>query len=381
MSTTRRSAQPTPEPGDVAARLQRAEFVRVLARTDGDAVAAAGLLARALDRQGTPFQVSPTDSRAQRARRIERSGGEATTIAIGTADAADVTIADAEASTTAAAIVRELDEAPNPVLTLAGSLATGDDPGDHPDLLATAREQGIERRPGVGVPTTDLADGLAHSMAFRAPFSGDRDAAAEALDAIDVPTETDDDADRRAVASLVAIEATSGRTPERAAEAIERVLRPHGIAGAFATVEGYADVLDSVAREQPGTAIALALGADVADAALDAWRTHARRLHRGLDDAQTGRYDGLFVVHVGTAPTASAARLVCDTESPEPIVLAIGETEASLAARDDHDVRAATDALAEATDGSADGTARLGTVRFERTPDEIDLIDVVRGEP
>ncbi len=56
MSATGREPTPATSPGDLAGSLREAAFVRLVSDATGEALAATGLLARALD--DTPFQAS-----------------------------------------------------------------------------------------------------------------------------------------------------------------------------------------------------------------------------------------------------------------------------------------------------------------------------------
>jgi len=58
MSTTGRNQAPAPAPSDLADSLAGAAFVRLVSDATGAALAATGVLARALDAAGTPFQAS-----------------------------------------------------------------------------------------------------------------------------------------------------------------------------------------------------------------------------------------------------------------------------------------------------------------------------------
>lgn len=399
---------------DVAAAVRDATFVRILARTDGDAIAAAGLLATACRSTGVPFQVRVT-------RPLEETGGDADagvhddqqTILVGVAaepddagnagesggpDVALTGEADTAVSVAAFETAQSLGANPDPVLALAGAVSRGTVPGADgtEPMLALARERGrIERRPGIAIPTADLADGLAHTTLAAGPFSGDHDAATAALTDRDLPTHRTDGggspddsgesdgtvAIDRAVASFFAISvATAEGAVPRAADRVERALRPYAIrdggegnasfaSGSFATVGGYADVLDAVAREDPGTGVALALGHDAAhDAALSAWRDHARAVHRQLRAATTERYDGLFVARVETDDLGrlrTIARLVCDFRSPEPVALVVGETGAAAASVEPQDLGAVVERAVDAVDGAGRGDPRRAQARFD----------------
>jgi hypothetical protein len=170
----------------------------------------------------------------------------------------------------------------------------------------------------------------------------DGDAVDDVADAAAI-ADADDEA-RRSIASRVAL-AVAGdddATP-RAADAVERALRPYATPEApLATLGGFADVLTATARERPGTGVALALGHGGGDAALDAWREHGRAVHSALDSATTARHDGVFVVRapdeLGAAETpgrlATLARLARDFRSPEPLVVAVGDGIVAISARE-----------------------------------------------
>ncbi|WP_231754679.1 hypothetical protein, partial [Halapricum sp. CBA1109] len=305
MSTTGRPTSEPPSPSDIAPRLRDAGFVRLVAAADGDALAAAGVLADALDALAVPFQLTvarPWD-------RADRTTDADLTVALGgPATDADVAITGhgQPASHTAFEVSGQPASTPTPCWRWPASRP----PTARP---ATSPSRRRRNRPGVAVPTDDTADGLAHSTLFHAPFSGDPEAATAALSDVDTDAE---DADRR-VASLLALSVVGDdETTPRGADAVERALRPYD-GGPFGTVGGYADVLDAVAKADPGTAAALALGAGVETAALDAWRDHARAAHEAIRTATTGRYDGLTVLRSEAAmPVATVTRLVRDYRAP-----------------------------------------------------------------
>jgi hypothetical protein len=369
---TARSAESTSATA-LASALRDAPFVRVFAAADGDALAASGVLARACRDLGVPFQVRV---RGRDAATID----DGVTLAVGASapgDAADdltVLREETPASLRAYEAASELAADPDPVLALAGVAAAGHVPGagESDVLLTRASESGdLVRRPGVAVPTDDLADGLAHTTLAHAPFSGDVDDARAALSALSLDSSLED-RDHRAVASLLAI-AVAGApmaTP-RGARTVERAVRPYATPNApFATLGGYADVLDVVARERPGTAVALALGHDAADPALDAWRAHAANAHGALREATTARYDGVFVARLPsrTAPgrLVTAARLCRDFRSPEPVALVVGDGAAAVASTGPAPLAAALDAGVEAAGPDAPGSdATDGEVRAD----------------
>jgi hypothetical protein len=351
----------------------------VLARADGDSLAASGLLARACRELGVPFQV-----RTAPVPTVDHASDESLVVVVGTADATGGDFAlgttDTPASVTAFAAARELGTDPDPVVALAGVVAAGSVPGaDGSDaaLDAAAEAALVDRRPGVAVPVADVGDGIAHTTLAHGPFSGAVESVRADLAALDLPAELDADAHRR-VASLAAIQTATadGATP-RAAEAVERLLRPYATPAAhFATVGGFADVLDAVARERPGTGVALALGHEARDAALSAWREHALVAHDALRSATTGRYDGLFVARVDADTPAPAlgtvARLCRDFRSPEPTVLVVGEGSAAAAATDDAatDVGSALATAAGQFDGTGGGRPTAGDARFDASTED-----------
>ncbi|MCT9096389.1 exonuclease RecJ [Haloarchaeobius sp. HME9146] len=384
MSHSSRTADgPADAASDIAGALERASFVHVVARADGDAVAAAGLVARALGDVGTPFQVSvgrTVDARTERVVRNERDP-ETTALVVGSSEseAYHLDPDDEPASVAAWRLAGELGGAPDSVLALAGAVAAGVTPGAGATerLVDAAETSGrLVRRPGLAIPTEDVADGLAASTLVHAPFSGERAVADELVADLDLdtPDETQGDAEtqldddaRRTLASLVAVETVGADdATTRAGDVLERALRPYTTPdGRFATVGGLADVLDCAAVGAPGTGVALALGHDVREGALDAWRETAHEAHEAVREATTHRYDGVFVARVDEAPVQVAARLVRDFRSPEPVALVVGDDEAAAAAVDDRDLAGVAARTVTQTGGSADGTPRTAYATFE----------------
>ena len=355
-------------PDALADVLADAPFARLVATDDGDALAAAGLLARALRAVGTPFQVRVSRDPVP----DDVDGDVAVTVGV---DRGPHSIPGTgrPASTDAFSVSRALGIDPDPVVALAGVVAAGSVPGTDGsgDALDAAESSGrVRRRPGVALPTADLADGLAASTLFRAPYSGNPEAAQATLAELGLPADLDEDAYRR-LASLVAVDVVDADDAStRAASAVERALRPYATDGPFETVGGYADVLDALALEAPGTGIALALDADPNDglrtAALDAWRSHGLATHRAIAGATTGRYDGCVVARVDAPRSVlpTVARLVRDYRSPEPVAVVVDESAGRLAA-------AATEPLglgdacrsaANEFDGTGWGTADRGGI-------------------
>ncbi|MEZ3117132.1 hypothetical protein RYH80_14545, partial [Halobaculum sp. MBLA0147] len=402
-------AEPGPDP--VATALADADLLRVAARPTGDAVAAAGLLARAARATDTPFHVRTTWATT-----VPAGDGRAVSVGWDAPDAVGLSTAGGRPlSVAAAAAVRSAGLDPDPVLALAGTVAAGADPGvvgaRQTDASGTAddaaasgtgtlveaatRHDAVERRPGVAAPTPDPVDGLVHSTLAWTPVAGDRDAAAalvrEAGGAVSDGGVDADEVDpevRRTVASVVALDATAD-APSRAVAAVERALRPYVTpAGPFETVGGFGDVLAATARTDPGRAVALAVGADgVAESALARWRAHGRTVHALSSSPRTARYDGVSVVRVdpdaapddGVAVRAAlpaVARLASAFHAPEPTTLVVGGSSAvvvtTASARTARDllataVAAATDATDAGDTSGADprvvGGARLAELR------------------
>ncbi|WP_336361351.1 exonuclease RecJ [Haladaptatus sp. ZSTT2] len=372
MSATGRTGPDAPDASEIAALCRDADFVRFVAHADGDALAATGLIARALSDAGVPFQASV--ARSGNLARPDNTDDVTTLLVGGTHPSYDGAIAASTepASVLAEAAARELAADPDPVLALAGVVAAEGHPSEYAEVLDRAQSRDlVTQRPGVGIPTADLANGLAHTTLAHASFSGNEGAVTASLADLELPVDLDTRAQRR-LASLLALETVSadGATP-RAAEAVERALHPHATDGPFTTVEGFADVLDVVAREAPGTALALALGHDVKTPALDAWRAHAKRAHTALRGATTGRYDGLFVARIESAegepaPVRTTARLLRDFRSPEPVALVVSEGKAAACATEEQgQIGEQMATAATAVSGTGGGRDRQGYAEFE----------------
>lgn len=373
MSTADRPTESASAASDIAEICRDAEFVRLVATADGDALAATGVLGRALAATDRPFQasvVAPTAT-AERATEVDA------TITLGRADTtADATIPPGArpASEVAFRAANELGSA-DAVLALAGATVVDTTPSGR---LREAAD--VERRPGIATPTSDLTDGLAYGTRLHAPFSGDPESVRSALADCNLVLAAEDadgmaEDDQRRLASMTALRTVGADdASQRAADRVGAALRPYE-GGPFGTVEGYGDVLDAVARVRPGTGVALALGHDTRETSLDAWRTHGERAHRALGAATTGRYDGLFVAR-GTAadqglpdaeaiPVATVARLLRDFRSPEPVALFVTDGRAAAAAVADCQLGATMDVAVETVGGHAAGTGRRAQATFE----------------
>ncbi len=352
MATTGRTAAAT-EP-DAESVLSDADFVRVAAAPTGGSIAAAAMLADVCEERGVPYQVRATRGTP------DSEAADASLVAVGVeSPAADAVFAE-DAPNAAFGAARAVGADPDPVLAFAGALADGIEPSE--DVRDAAD---LTRRPGVGIPTADLAAGLAHSTRVHASFSGDEQAAGATLAELGLPPELDEAA-RRRLASVVALDATDAGTA-RAADSVAGVLRPHETPdGPFETVEGYADVLGALAWAAPGLGVALALGAVDSPAALDAWRDHATDAHAAVRRADPSRYSAVEVVEADAAqPTV--ARLVRDYRAREPAVLVVGDDTGALAT---------TDADARDVLPNGAGTSTLAVADAEH---EADLVETVRG--
>jgi len=380
MATTSADA---PAPDAAAAALDGAAFVRLFGAADGDSLAASALLAAALRDAGVPFHV-----RIAAGPTTEPPAADGVSLALGreapSADASLPRSAAEPASSRAFSVAREAGLDPDPVLALAGVVAAGRDPAAGcPPAMEAAREDGrLERRSGIAVPTADLAVGLAASTLFVAPYSGDIPAARERLAAVS-PRSPPTEADRRRLASLVAVDVAGHEDASRhAATAVERALRPYAIRGPAATLAGYADALDALALREPALGVAFALGGN--DAALDAWRDHGLAAQRAVSDARLGRYDGSIVARVDARPDVlpTVARLLRDFRSPEPTAFVSttgpdGDVHAAAASRDPVGVDDAMATAAAEFGGTADGTASRARGRFEG--DHAPVAAAVRG--
>ncbi|QDX41307.1 hypothetical protein [Salarchaeum sp. JOR-1] len=358
------------ESAALAERVRDAAFVYAVAHADGDSLAAAGQLARACDALETPYQVSLVRSRSSARSRVASVAASDTALAVGVdaGEGAHPLDADGPSALAAYAVADRLaTDATDPALAIAGAVSAGWTPqGDLLDAVS------VTRRPGVGIPVADLADGLAHSTRLSGSFSGDEGMAGALLAELGLPAELDADAHRR-LASRVALDVTDG-APASAVDALSGVLRPHVVDDAsFETVEGCADVLDAVARTAPGVGAAFALGrGDRADV-LDAWRDAANTVHAALAAAEPERYSGLVTVDAGDADPWLVARLARDFHSVEPAALALGDESASLATTD-ADARRVLAAVVGADHVGGRGDLAASTHLTD------DLAETVRGE-
>lgn len=352
MATMDRPSGTAAGASDIAATCAEADFLHLVARADGDALAAAGILAAACDRQGTPFHVRVARTEAAAETLLGGADDAATTLALGLASADPVSLNAYHAAA-------DLGASPDPMLAIAGVVAGGTVTSTIDDRLLG--KAGLDRRAGITIPVEDVAEGLAFTTYAHAPFSGDREAATEALE--DVAEVTG-----RSEASLLAMASVGpDETPARAGVAIERALRPYA-GGPFETAGGFADVLNALAREAPGIGIALALNGEGRDEAVAIWRDRSARVHQAVREAGTARYDGLVVARVD-GPVEPTSRVLRDFRSPEPVVLAVADGEAGVAAHDQA-IGGPLATAAEAAGGSALSRGTRGFATFDADREE-----------
>jgi hypothetical protein len=354
------------EPAALAGHLRGAECVRIVSRADGDGLAAAAIFGDALATLGVPRHLSMARAREAAAPRFEAAG---TALAPGFADLGPACPRDS-AALWAFETARELGADPDPGLALAGAIAAGA-PLQGAALKAVSQD-GLERRPGVASPTTDVAEGLAYSGLLHAPFSGDEDAAAAFLDELDRPTGQTDDS-RTDLASAVALAATEDRISNRAVSQLHGALAPHPSPTDFATIEGYGDVLRAAARVEPGAALAATLGTVDAELLLDKWRSYGSDLHRAIEDlpADEDRVTAMVeavsprdVIRLGHAYRGPAAELA--VAGPDSLALATTEREAVSVLED------------RFTDARVTGSESMATVWTEADPQSVFEVEAER---
>lgn len=358
-----------PSVEDVAATIRDQLLVQIGVRADAASLAASGILAHACRGAGTAFHVSTVRTVAECEEWRETTDPEAGLLTLGI----DENGSQDESLVRVAAATAHRLEVPVPAgLVVAGGLADGYHPSE---LDAPGVElDGIHQRLGLGIPIDDPVAGLAYSTLIHGPFSGSPEAVGDLLPDDDGADRLGDD--EKGVASVVALESLGvDAASTRAAHGLEAVLNPHVGAGPFVTVEGYADVLGVLATSQPGLGVGLALGADIHEAAVGAWQDTAKLAHQGVREADTARYDGVMVAQT-SGPVELVARLMRDYRSPEPVVLALNDGIAGIAAAE----RAAgplVEAVIEAGIGSGLARDDTGFVRFDDQQTDV-VINAVR---
>jgi hypothetical protein len=154
------------------------------------------------------------------------------------------------------------------------------------------------------------------------------------------------------------------------------------VGGPVPTVEGYADLLSTVAVVDPGLAVANAVGDVDVDAISSVWRDASEAVHAALADADPARYDGVAVYETDGAAPELVASLARAARSPEPIALAIGADAIGIASRDDGgnagEIDELVDAVAQTASGDSDVTARYGVVRDPTDVTETAIVEATR---
>jgi len=332
-------------PADLADSLRTADRVRVVGRADGDGLAAAVIYGRALASLAVPRHLSLSSNRDAAGPPFETTG---VTVTPGLDDQKS---SEESAALAAYETALELGTDPDPELALAGAIAADVEP--HGPALDTARERGLDTRPGIGIPTPDLRDGLAYSTRFHAPFSGDPDAVTAFLEDWGLSDPTDDD-ERRELASAVALEATAEAPGDRAVSALERTLATRGSSGPFETLAGFADVLNAAARFDPGLGLAALLRTVDRERLLDAWEQYGTRVHEAVA-AMPRTDESTVTATVESVPPVDVARLGHAFRVSVDRVAVAGQETVALAATE-------ADASAElrsAADGPVYGDAAL----------------------
>lgn len=383
MSTTGRTDGEVADAAEaVATAIREAELVRLVATADGDALAAAGLLTAACSALAVPYHIGFAGSCARVTDLITAADEQTTTVTLGAANPIGVALDGSDtaghAPSTAHAAYRtaqQLGTDPDPITALAGGIAAGVPPdvGTAEVAFEDARERGLDQRPGLASPVSDPIDGLVHSTLVHGTFSDDPETTNDLLGSTVEHETSDDENEGRRLASLVAIAATED-APERAAGALDRVLNPYVFDGPFRTLGGHADVLTALADRDPGLGIAGALGTDIREPALDAWRNHATAVHAGIREAETERYSGLLVARVRDAPVVTVARRLRNFRSPEPTVLVLDARTGAVAIAGES--RAVGDALTAALPDRAVDRGRIAYA-LEDVTERLDTDDLI----
>ena len=369
-STGHRQSASTDAAG-VTALLRDASFVHLFGHRNGDALAATGILGRALDELKIPHQVTfaetPRDCR-------ERQATDSTVVGIGFESVGTPLSAKSSMAAAAFESASALETDPDPILAMAGVRAAGSEPSDA--LLQAAREAGAERRPGLGIPTDDPVTGLAYSTVFHGEFSGSETEAEAFLANLDSDV-TNVEAARR-LSSVVALHASDGTGADRTQEAISRGVAPMYVPGPFETAAGYGDVLEALARADVGLGYRFVLGYEDRSTALDTWKRYASDIHDAIEQLDDGddQEDAIRTVSVSEIDPWTTARLAKEYRSTAPGVLVTGAEYVALATTQED----AAAWLSDATDAVAvAGRPDLAIADRERVDEPvIDRLEEVR---
>lgn len=343
MATTGKRTDASREPDGIAGRLRDAEFVHLVAHRNGDALAATGLLCRALDDRNVPYQVSFAET-PQSAE--DRLTSDATVVSVGLEGVGRALQFDGPMAERAYQAATALDADTDPMLAIAGLVAAGETPSEQ--LMGDARDAGAKRSPGIGIPTTDLETGLAYSGQIHADFSADESATESYLDDFDRPNDGDDEA-RRTIASAVAVDVTDTACADRSVAGVSNALAPLS-GGPFETTTGYADVLEALARETPGLGCRFVLGHADREIVLETWKQFTAGVHRALDESDLSTDGDLCVASVGGTDPWSVARLASWYRCEKSAVLVRGDRvegdrTVALATRDGNAVETLAEVL------------------------------------
>ncbi|AOW80423.1 hypothetical protein HTSR_1245 [Halodesulfurarchaeum formicicum] len=341
-------------PDGLAGHLREVSLARVVSRADGDGLAAAAILGRALAARNIPRHLSLSPTAADATTRLSESS---TAVTLGFPVGEHVCDADA-AALCAYEVARELGTDPDPGLAIAGAVAAGTEPQG--PALDAASERGLTNRPGLAIPTTDPAVGLAHTGLVHADFSGSVEAARDFLAPLDLPAELDPDANER-LASAVALAATDTARPDRATRAIEAAIAPRSSPTDLETVEGYGDVLNASAAMAPGRALAALLGTPELPTLRTLWEQYGTALHRAVDDLAPAE-GPVAMGTVEAIPPRDVARLGRDFQVDADRLYVAGPGAITLASSE---VDARERLEIEFPEAAITGTDRLATVRTE----------------
>ncbi|MEF8772042.1 hypothetical protein [Halodesulfurarchaeum sp.] len=366
MATTG-TATESRDAADLASDLHDAELVRVVSRADGDGLAAATILGDALADRDIPRHLSLAPSRNRVAPRLE---GDDTAIVLGFPDFEQSCNAES-AATCAFEMAQELGTDPDPGLALAGGTVAGVRAQD--PALSAAQDRGLTQRPGLAIPTADMATGLAYTGWLHAEFSGDEAATSEFVADLDLP-EPMNERGHRMVASAVALEATDTLPSERATKAIANAVGPRTTPTAFETIGGYADVLNAAAKMDAGAALAsLLTGAE--SRLLEMWQVYGAKVHEVVAElpqtetpVQTATVEGI--------PPDDVARLGRDFRVPADQIYVEGPETIALATREETAIETLENRVPEA---AVSGTNTLATVRTDADLETI-LTDTEAGQ-
>lgn len=295
---------------------ENAGFVHLVGVDNGASLAATGVMARTLRAIDIPFQASLASFPD------EQHTSDDATIAIGW-NGGDISFSTGSLVEIAwqcgSALAPDVVE---PDLAFAGLRSEG-------FPMSTLEIDRPTQSPGIALPTEDVITGLAASSNLRGPFSGTEENASSFVS--ELALEEQDIIHSRKGASAIAL-AVLRDTGPRGSDALTNVLHPHQ-SSRFMTIEGYAEILDAIAKEEPGTGLALVLGNPVEEDVYHCWQQHGKQAHQALSAAETQRHKGLFVARSeDDFPLRTISRICHNYVSPEPITVAVGQSRGAIVA-------------------------------------------------